>query len=206
MGGWFGRYDITADERVNKKGPRIGVPLSNLCVLLSGGECRSASVHHRDTARLRPQPKEVMTALFNEPAKLADRSVAPGEASEPGERVTKKLRAPKGATDGCAARNHHDFAIPVTNHLSPASQALLDFVIVTPGSAASPGATLRSACSAGSSNAFLQLCFSRLTLSEKQELTDLLQRFVSNAMALNSEPTHYRVVVLTSSVNYASRS
>ena len=29
---------------------------------------------------------------------------------------------------------------PVTNHLAPASQALLGFAIVTPGSAASPGA------------------------------------------------------------------
>ena len=35
---------------------------------------------------------------------------------------------------------HHDSTIPETNHLPPASQALLNFAIVTPGSAASPGA------------------------------------------------------------------
>ena len=58
------------------------------------------------------QPKEVLKELCNEPAKLADRSVAPGEASEPGKRISKKLRAPEGAADGRAARNHHGFTRP----------------------------------------------------------------------------------------------
>jgi hypothetical protein len=39
--------------------------------------------------------------------------------------------------------------ILVTNHLSPASQALLDFATVTPGSAALPGAITLSASFAG---------------------------------------------------------
>ena len=54
---------------------------------------------------------------------------------------------------------HHDSTIPETNHLSPASQALLNFAIVTPGSEASPGAINLSACSAGSLNNYFNTSF-----------------------------------------------
>ena len=53
-------------------------------------------IQHRDTAQLMPQPKPVLKELCNEPAEQPDRLIAPVESSEPGERITKKLRAPKG--------------------------------------------------------------------------------------------------------------
>jgi hypothetical protein len=39
------------------------------------------SVHHRDTARPGPQPIELLKESFNQPAKLADIVIAPGEGS-----------------------------------------------------------------------------------------------------------------------------
>ena len=66
-----------------------------------------------------------------EPAKLADRVIAPGDgAAEPGERNPKRVRATKCATDGWKIDELRVIIITlqifVTNHLSPASQALLD--------------------------------------------------------------------------------
>jgi hypothetical protein len=65
----------------------------------------------------------------NEPAKLADRVIAPGDGpAEPGERNRKRVRATKCATDA-GVQPKLDLSMMIfirdmTNQLSPASQAL----------------------------------------------------------------------------------
>jgi len=41
-----------------------------------------------------PQPNEVVKKSFNQPAKQAERVIAPGEAAEPGETQTKIFGEP----------------------------------------------------------------------------------------------------------------
>jgi len=45
------------------------------------------------TAGPRPQPNELLKESFNQPAKLAERVIAPGEAAEPGETQTEMFGA-----------------------------------------------------------------------------------------------------------------
>jgi hypothetical protein len=103
---------------------------------------------------------------FTEPAKLADRVLAPGEGfAEPGGR---------------------DLQILVTNRLSPASQALRYLAKLTPGSGLRRRQGIGywgtlSASFAGSVDVFLKRISHQptKTLSEKQEVTNLLHRVSS---------------------------
>jgi hypothetical protein len=143
-----------------------------------------------DTARLRPQPNGQMEEGFTEPAKLADRVIAPGEGSaEPrvyGPKTQQSLRSWRQML----SYEHLFKVMMITHNSSICHPSVAHFVARTrfasrsPGSAeTSPGAITLSASFAGSVSDLIQRIstYTRKLCQENKKLRTCYTEFTEMA-------------------------
>ena len=100
----------------------------------------------------------MLKELFNQPAKLADRVIAPGEASEPGVTMATSYRACEAGDRWLVTGTCRVMMVSRGTSVCRPFGALSFLVIGSPGSEASPGAITLSASFAGSLNNYFHGC------------------------------------------------